>query len=212
VAAKAFEFRGSKRRPEDVKSLLRVLEAELEEDSRRLRQFDQEVFLAHYQMALAVAPNAVHELTARYAFHASVQGVLLTTKDELARLSAMFQALSGRELSEADIRQVVSHLRQSRAALIAAVDEAANVPVPALPQTPPGLPLGHFIRPENVLPELYSETAMPDVSWVRSLKSQLDEVHDKSQRIHYASLAEILALQEKIAGAWRSAAARSRAG
>jgi len=213
VAARGFEFRGHKRRPEDVKSLLRVVEAELEEDRKRFAQIDQEVFLAHYQMALSLSPAAAQELLGRYVFHQSVQVMVRGAQDELSRLHGLFQFVASRQqLSEQDVRHVTAQLRRTRAAFAGALDGALQVIVPPLPdEDAAGLPLGQYLRPYNFITDLYSDTALPDQSWFSSLKNQLEEVQKKARHIHYGSLGAILAHQEKIAAGWRSAqAARNR--
>jgi Zn-dependent protease with chaperone function len=212
VPRKGFEFRGSRRRPQDVGSLLRMVQSELESDRETLSALDRDVFLAHVQMALAVAPAAAQELYMRYEFHRQMQAVLRQVQKAQARVRSVVRAASAAgKLSEADVRAVNGELRQARTVLVSAPASLAGLALPPGVQATGGIPLDRYLRPGNPVSDLYSETVLAGGEWVQSLVGQLEGVQERSRGVHYESLGAILSLQERIAAAWRTAGAVSGA-
>lgn len=203
VKGSSFQFRGVKRSAGEVKSLLRTLEAELERDREWLSDLDREVFLAHYQMAASAAPALVAEYVERYRFHLRVQELAKGAQAHLPIVALLARAAAGGGIPAEETAKAVGFVREARTALGAAA-EARETIIP-IRNIPNGMRLGQFLLPGPAVAEPQS-TTLPDRYWLEQLGQQLAEVHGHGRRLHYQSLADILALQERIAGIWRGAA------
>jgi hypothetical protein len=211
LKAKEFEFRGVKRRPAEVRMLLRTLEAERDEERRTFADFDRDVFLAHYQMAGAVAGGAAEELLARYQAHVRLQEILEKTAAQQAQVFALIQSLSStRRPTPQDQQRAVAALRQARGTLEWAAAASRSIQMPPLPDLSPGLPLSHYVAPAGVVPDIPTN-AWPTGEWVQSLVRQLGELRERVEPVHVKSLGAVLALQERIAAAWRASLASASA-
>ena len=207
VKGQEFEFRGSRRSVHAIKSLLELVSRELDSDDRQFATLDQDVFLAHYQMAWSYRAGVDQELLARYLFHLGAQAILRDLSMQRARVMGVLQALSGGgQVSEDDMNEAARYFREARNALHQSLVAAGKLQLPPLKNMQAGTPLSSYLGPLALLPDVPSGTAITG-DWVDNLLHQFSEVHSKVRRIHFKSLGGILAQQEQIAGAWRQAMA-----
>jgi hypothetical protein len=75
---------------------------------------------------------------------------------------------------------------------------AKDMDLPALKNLPAGQPLRPFLLEKNLIDGLSKYERSITVRWVNRLLDQYHEMKGKVDRIHFKSLAGILALQEKI--------------
>jgi len=205
---KDFEYRGSRRQVKEVEGLLRAVITELEQDQEFLAAFDRDVLATHYQMARQLGAALDTELLDRYRFHVALQDLIKRTAEQLVRMHGIYQFLSSRtRVSEDEVRQVVTAMREARAALQLVIDGASALKPPSIETLDPYLPLHQYVRPAMLVSEHYSDTQMPSGDWFKDLARQLGQTRDRLAQVHGTSQAGILSLQEQIAGSWRAAAA-----
>ncbi len=203
---KQFPYRGRMRRQADAGSLRRALEVELKQDREWLSAFDQELFQAHYQMALTVGGSAATELEARCRFHLRLQEALERLLEQLVVMPQVVAIASAPDqYGEADRRQAALVLKKARDAFGTVL--AATDPVPALTGGTREATLGACLRPESLVSPLYTDASLPYREWVQEMAQQLQGTVERAHSLHQQSLADLLKLQERIAGAWRAKAA-----
>jgi Zn-dependent protease with chaperone function len=202
-----FPFRGRERPGDEAKALLRAVQTEIEQDRAWMAEVDRDIFRAHYQMAETLQPGAGQELCHRYAFHSAATSLVRELRGQgRAVMGAMFVA-SGEAHPEA-LTRANGIFREARAALAHAQGAANHLALPALPELETGAPLSRYLGHGYLVPEL-AVASTPDGTWVRSLLEQIQDTHDRTLRIVEPSLVTILALQERIAAAWRASQANA---
>ena len=201
---KTFPFRGRDRDLDEAKTLLRMVEHELNEDRTWFGQIDREVFAAHHQMAERVQPGWGGELWARYHFHLGAQEVVKETRQALTRLNRVVGSLqAARQIRPEEMMQAGAVFREARQALLNVIAQAQSLTIPELPEVRAGTTLSQLVQPSYVVNELGPQE-FPDPQWVESLARQLREAHDRAEDLLIRSLGAILPLQERIAAAWRA--------
>ncbi|MBL8793162.1 MAG: M48 family metalloprotease [Planctomycetia bacterium] len=206
VKGKDFEFRGKRVRPTEVKPLLEQVDGELTQDREWLAKLDREVFLAHYQMAGRLGEAVRNELMRRYEFHLAVQEALRQVNGQRAQLDAALQYLQqNHELSQEQFREVMQVFRDLHDGLRQVLQTARGLQLPGLKNMTAGQVLADFLldRPLISAPNLQQNTI--EGQWIGGFLEQLAEIGERLKRIHFKSLGQLLALQEKIHLDWQQA-------
>lgn len=199
-----FTFREQEHRKKDVPDLLQRVQAELEQDEAWLKGFDADVFLAHYHAAREVDGSQAEELLSRYRFHLAAQEIAVTFQGQFQRLEHVIGYVQKNEgVPEGQFPEVLRHFREARAEAEGALNRAGTLALPALSNMEAGSWLGAFILAEPLVEDLPEDAKELPGEWVSRLMSQLHDAREKSGRVHFKSLGGILALQERVATAWR---------
>jgi Zn-dependent protease with chaperone function len=201
-----FEFRGQECGKKDVKRLLETVEKEQEREAESLKDLDAAVFRAHFHAAREAAPGLETDLLNRYVFHVGAQEVAGVLNTEGIRCENVLNFISEQESpSEETVKDVARHLREAQAAAAAALEKAQGLVLPALRNLPEGTPLRDFLlEGEWVEPLPENEKGIPG-EWIGKLMTQFHHTRERAGRVHFKSLGAILALQERIAVAYRGA-------
>ena len=190
-------------RSRKIKKLIKDLEADLEDNDDWFRTLDRRVYLVCLQMSYRVRTELYTELFNRYRFHMVLQGIYRTAKDQHDQCEFYLLALrhmpddTPRSVREAFSGELFVALRASRKALRDVLAETKDIDMPAMK---------HFDEGENLAEYLLSDDLIRppgenSVSgkWLDKLFKQMNEMSGKSARLHFKSLGQILALQERIA-------------
>ncbi len=206
-----FSFRGTDRTVREVPALIGTVSSEIEADVKRLDAFDREVFQAHYLMASRLGDDSLAELFHRYRFLLAAQEIYRKVRDmerELHTLLAQLQS-QGSEISNDQFQAALGSLRRFRQTLADCLTAAGQWRLPPLANVQPGMPYAQYLLGEPLLSELPADAKSLDGEWITKLLKQTDRIETRARRVHFKCLGAILALQEKIAAAWRASAAPS---
>jgi Zn-dependent protease with chaperone function len=198
------EFRGKLYGLEDAKRLLKKVDRELAEDRDWLREFDRNVFLAHYQMALRLKEETANDLFKRYQFHLALQVMWADLKEREIMVNAALAFINNLKtttLSQAVFDEALAIFRDAHATLSEHLDAAEHLRIPAMKNLPTGEPLRDFLLKKRLVEGLSRYDLHMPMKWIAKLIDQMGEVQKKVDRIHFKSLGGILALQEQIAAA-----------
>jgi hypothetical protein len=103
------------------------------------------------------------------------------------------------------LAEVMQVLRKSWRALKKIIQDAREINLPAMKNFEEGENLASFILPEKMVPE--PPLSYVKGNWCQKLVDQLGSVRSKCFRLHFKSVGGILALQERIAAAWKESRA-----
>jgi len=108
-----------------------------------------------------------------------------------------------RELQSAEFQELVNVLREISQSLADCVDKATALSSPALTNVPAGTSLRRLIWEKDTdLPRLEGAPTQIKFDWILDYLRKQNAAQDRLRRIHYKSLGNILALQEKIGKTW----------
>ena len=195
------EFRGEIYDPDDAKRLLKKVDKEIEKDNRWLAEIDERIFMTYFQMALHINQEVAEELYRRYDFHLELQNIWF----ELTRQNRPVQAAIA-FLNSADSAQLQSHhfqellaiFRDAHKAMKSMLRNAEDLTLPGLKNLPVGQPLRPFLLNKSLVDGLSKYEQRISERWIVKLIDQFNEMKAKVDRVHFKSLAGILALQERI--------------
>jgi hypothetical protein len=111
------------------------------------------------------------------------------------------QLAGKRELTQGEFNYTLQVLDQAHHALSQALKTADRLRLPRLKNVTPGEPLGPALLSGPLIHRLSRGSNSLDGEWIGQFLSQLREVIDRAQRIHFKSLGGILAFQEQLAEA-----------
>ncbi|MCI0461312.1 MAG: M48 family metalloprotease [Gemmataceae bacterium] len=207
VGGDEFEFRGQKYHQGEVRRLQIQVGRELTEHRQRLATLDRDVFLAHYQMASQLRPEAGQELLDRYRFQLELQLVLARVTEQRDWLQSVLYFLSSRkEISEDEYSSIVHGAEAGCKTRCADLAAAERLNLPELKNVRPGQPLSRFL-----LGELTVATFRLDPRRLKpkrlfgillELARAVSTIRDRAHRLHFKSLAGILAFQVGIHARW----------
>jgi Zn-dependent protease with chaperone function len=193
------DFRGELYDPRDAKRLLKKVDKELEQDQAWLTDLDRKVFSTHYQMALHLESRVARDLVERYRFHLGVQQIWKNLRSQEGSVGAALQFLEGkRKLDHADFKEALSIFRKAHRTLADSLEAARDLVLPPLKNMTPGEPLRPFLLQKKLVHGLDRDEMSLRGDWIDKLLTQINEVQQKVNRIHFKSLGGILAVQEQI--------------
>lgn len=191
-----------------MKRKIEEAEKKLEENWEWFKSFDRRAYLLHVQMAAAVNKDWKRELIERYQFQREVQRLYEESQsaqqDAFVHTKVLFD-MAPNEVPPDFLSEVMQVLRTSWRTLKKILQDAKEINLPAMKNFEEGENLASFILPEKMVPE--PPLSYVKGTWCMKLVDQLDSVRSKCFRLHFKSVGGILALQEKIATAWKEASA-----
>jgi Zn-dependent protease with chaperone function len=210
---KTIEFRGKSYPVKDsatLKKLQNRVEKDLAKDREHFARLDQEVFLAHHQMA-GCLEGARDELWMRYEFHLKLQDLLALLEVQQGLVNGVLARLAAQGRIEGE--QAVAAIqifREARDALQYAMRAARVEDMPALHGVTAGEAFGRRLLDEDVISDPMYTSRTIEAWWAKRFLKQLATVRFRLRRFHFKSLGGILALQERIAQAYRAGAEGER--
>ncbi len=195
------EFRGESYEPEDAKRLLKKVDKELEKDHRWLENHDRQVFMTYFQMGLHINQEVAEELYRRYDFHLELQNIWFELQKQNRPIQAAIAFLNsqtGGQLQSHHFQELLTIFRDTHKTMRGMLKSAKDMTLPALKNLPVGQPLRPFLLDRDLVDGLSKHEQRLSERWIVHLIDQFNEMKAKVDRIHFKSLAGILALQEKI--------------
>ncbi|MBI2806446.1 MAG: M48 family metalloprotease [Planctomycetes bacterium] len=195
------EFRGEIYEPDDAKRLFKKVDKELKKDNRWIEEQDCRVFMTYFQMALHINQEVANELYRRYDFHLKLQDIWFELQKQKPPIDAAIAFLNSQESSQMQphhFQELLDIFREAHKTMKGMLRTAKDMDLPALKNLPAGQPLRPFLLEKNLIDGLSKYERSITVRWVNRLLDQYHEMKGKVDRIHFKSLAGILALQEKI--------------
>ena len=191
-----------------IKKKIKEIEEKLDTNREWFKSFDRRVYLLHVQMAGGVKSDWKEELIERYKFQMTVQRFYRESRDAFDKADMYLSVLvnsNPNEVPSEFIGEVLQVLRESWKTLRQIIRDARETNLPAMKNFEEGERLADFILPEKMVPEPPLDYAKG--VWIDKLMRQLDGVRTRCFRLHFKSVGGILALQERIAAAWKEASA-----
>ena len=190
-------------RSKKIRKAIKKCEKELDDNSDWFRTLDRRVYLVYMQMSYRVSNDLFHDLVNRYRFHMVLQGIYKTARDHNDEADFYLSALNAMPENTAPgirsdfVGEVLHVLREARKALREVLKETRDIDMPAMKHFEEGDNLSDYLLED----ELIRPAGEHGVSgkWLNKLFRQINEVKSKSARLHFKSLGQILALQERIA-------------
>jgi Zn-dependent protease with chaperone function len=195
------EFHGEFHALDAAKRLYKKVDKELEKDDQWLETIDRKVFMIYFQMALHINQEVAEELYRRYDFHLELQGIWFELQKQDRPIQAALSFLNSQtsdRMQHHQFRELLDIFREAHKAMKGMLKTAEEMMLPALKNMPAGQPVRPFLLEKNLIDGLSRYEQRISNRWIMRLLDQFNEMHAKSVRIHYKSLAGILALQEKI--------------
>ena len=122
-------------------------------------------------------------------------------RDRLPELRSVARpGSSAKQLHQRDFEDLLKTFRDVHKAMKRMLRSAGEIVLPALKNLPAGQPLRAFLLEKDLLNGLSRYEHRLNERWIVKLLGQFNEMKAKVDRIHFKSLAGILALQEKIGG------------
>jgi Zn-dependent protease with chaperone function len=194
---------GEGARSKKIRKAVKGYQKDLEDSDSWFRTLDRRVYLVSMQMSYRVNHELYHELINRYRFHMVLQGIYLTAKthDEEAdfHLTTLFKLPDDFDPVVRDefLTEVLHVLREARKALREVLKETRDIDMPAMKHFEEGENLSDFLLDEELVRPAGEHGV--SVKWLNKLFRQINEIRGKAARLHFKSLGQILALQERIA-------------
>lgn len=201
-----FSFRDGERSTREAGELLQDVHEEMRAVDKRLDHRDHEVLAVHAAMATSLGSDVTRELRRRYLFQKSIASIQTKVVSARSAIDPVLRTLSEqRELSEGDIRWVISALEELHANLAAQLTRAGKLEVPPLRNFDEGTNLGDFLLP-RAMPHISAlEGGSVQGQWIGRLLGDYAEVLDKLGRLHAKGMGALLACQVQIATRYRDA-------
>jgi Zn-dependent protease with chaperone function len=202
----SFKFRGKRYDRRDAGRLLKKVRTEMDEDLDWMAEVDRRVFRCHYQMAVEVDKEMAEELLDRYRFHMAVQNIDYDVSEHKPALEAAVRFLnnSDSQLTRDQFAELRSIFRKAHDALVRSLNKADKMAMPKLKNVKEGEPLGYFLMDRKIVKGLRPSAQSLTLKWINNFLGQISEVQTKIRRIHFKSMGNILAIQEKVAAKWNS--------
>ena len=187
-----------------LKRKIKDLERDREDLYDWFSTFDRRVYLVYVQMSYRVDHDTYFELVNRYRFHMAVQGICKTAQghyDEANMYFHLYLAVEGSNappgVRNAVVTETLHTFREARKALKKLLREAREINMPAMKNFEEGERLAEFLLDEDLIREA-GESGVTG-KWINKLFRQLEQVARKSSRLHFKSLGQILAIQDRVA-------------
>lgn len=195
------DFRGEGYDLEDAKRLLKKVDKELQKDNKWLEEQDRRVFMCYFQMALHIDQVVAEELYKRYDFHLELQNIWFELQKQNRPVQAAINFLNSQasgQLQSHHFQELLQIFRDTHKAMKSMLRTADDMTLPALKNLPAGQPLKPFLLEKNLIDGLSKYEQRITDKWINRLLNQFNEMKAKVDRIHFKSLAGVLALQERI--------------
>ena len=195
------EFRGEIYEPDDAKRLLKKVDKELEKDHKWLEEHDRQVFMTYFQMALHINQEVAEELYRRYDFHLELQNIWFELQKQNRPVQAAITFLNSQQSGQMQshhFQELLNIFRDAHKTMRSMLKSSQELTLPALKNLPVGQPLRPFLLEKSLVDGLSKHEQRISERWIMRLLDQFNEMKAKVDRIHFKSLAGILALQEKI--------------
>jgi Zn-dependent protease with chaperone function len=195
------EFRGEIYDLEDAKRLLKKVDKELEKDNKWLAEQDRKVFMTYFQMGLHINQEVAEELYRRYDFHLELQNIWYELQKQNRPIQAALAFLNSQtsgQLQSHHFQELLNIFRDTHKTMRGMLKTSQDMVLPALKNLPVGQALRPFLLEKNLVDGLSKHEQRLTDKWINRLLAQFNEMKSKVDRIHFKSLAGILALQEKI--------------
>ncbi len=195
------EFRGYIYDCDEVPQILRKVARELDKDKQWLGRTDRRVFMIYFQMAFHSDRTVATDLFRRYEFHLRLQDIWCELEKLNPLLQAAIEFLNAQHFGNVpapQFRELLQILREVRAKMQAILASADRLTLPALKNLPPGESLRPLLLEKKLLAALSKSERHIRERWLIRLLNQFNEMKAKTGRVHFKSLAGILALQERI--------------
>lgn len=195
------EFRGDVYEPGDAKRLLKKVEKELEADIGWLAQLDRKVFMTYFQMALQIHKAVAEELYLRYEFQLELQNIWYELQKQDGPMDAAIDYLNAQQgdtIPEKAFEELLTIFRDTHKAMKTMLKSAKSMTIPGLQNMPAGQSLRSFLLSADLIDGLSKYERSVSIGWINELIGQFREMRRKIDRVHFKSLAGILALQERI--------------
>jgi Zn-dependent protease with chaperone function len=195
------DFRGEFYDLEDAKRLMKKVDKELKKDNIWLEQQDRRVFLCYFQMALHINQEVAEELYKRYDFHLELQSIWAELQKQNQPIQAAMNFLNSQQSSQLQshhFRELLDIFRDTHKTMKGMLRTSEEMILPALKNLPVGQPLKPFLLEKRLVDALSKYDQHISGRWLNKMLDQFNEMKAKVDRIHFKSLAGILALQERI--------------
>ena len=195
------EFRGEVYELDDAKRLLKKVDKELEKDNKWLGEIDHKVFMTYFQMALHISQEVAEELYRRYDFHLELQNIWFELQKQERPVHEALNFLNSQasgQLQQHHFQELLDIFRTAHKTMKGMIKTADNMTLPALKNLPAGQTLTPFLLEKRLVDGLSKYEQHISNRWIIRLVDQFHEMKMKVDRIHFKSLAGILALQERI--------------
>lgn len=189
---KVFNFRGNKIKRKDAPKIYEELVNETNNESR-YETFDKKIFAAHYLLANDTEKET---LVKRYNFQRSFQKChkdFLKTQNEVLNIITELQQIGS--LEEKEVLHFAALFFDQAKYLNNSLDNVATLELPEMSNMKDVNSLRDFLLDEKV--QRISSNKI-DSDQINKLLAQLDQVLDKSRRLYFKGLGNILKLQEEI--------------
>jgi Zn-dependent protease with chaperone function len=187
-----------------LKKKIKKLEKELDRVWEWFQSLDRRVYLCHVQMGAVVNAEWRDELVERYRFGLEIQRFYVQASEHAEKAFFFTRAMLEIDNPHPDfIAEFMQVLRKAWKTLKNIVQDAREINMPAMKNFEEGERLADFILDRKMAPEPPLHIANVRVAWVQKLVDQLRDVRRRCGRLHWKSVGGILALQEKIAAAWK---------
>jgi Zn-dependent protease with chaperone function len=195
------EFRGEVFDLDEAKRLLKKVDKELEKDNKWLESHDRKVFMTYFQMALHINQEVAEELYRRYDFHLELQNIWYELQKQNRPVQAAIAFLNSQQsgqLQSHHFQELLEIFRDTHKAMKRMLKTAEDMTLPALKNLPVGQALRPFLLEKSLVDGLSKYEQRISERWIMRMLDQFNEMKAKVDRIHFKSLAGVLALQEKI--------------
>jgi Zn-dependent protease with chaperone function len=195
------EFRSEIYEIDDAKRLLKKVDKELVKDHKWLEAHDRKVFMTYFQMALHINQEVAEELYRRYDFHLELQNIWHELQKQNRPVQAAIAFLNSQQsgqLQSHHFKELLDIFRDAHKTMRGMLKTSLDLTLPALKNLPVGQPLRPFLLEKSLVDGLSKHEQKISERWIIRLIDQFNEMKAKVDRIHFKSLAGILALQEKI--------------
>jgi Zn-dependent protease with chaperone function len=195
------EFRGETFDPSEAKRLFKKVDKELEKDASWLGALDRRVFMTYFQMGLHISQEVAEELYRRYDFHLELQNIWFELQKQNSPIEsaiAFLNSPASNNISPFQFEELLTIFRDTHKTMRGMLKTAKDMTLPALKNLPVGQALRPFLLERDLVESLSRHERRLSIDWINALLYQFREMKAKVDRIHYKSLAGILALQERI--------------
>ena len=194
-----FEFRGEPFPSRAARRLLDEVKDDLDNDDEWLEEFDRNVFVAYYELAIHVDSASAVELRRRYRFHHNLQTMWIVLKEREPLLEYLLSLLnSGGRPSERRFQTLVAGFRELHSVLKAILADAEVLVFPQLRNMPANEHVRPYLLKKRLVDNLTHDDWVIRMSWMRAMIDQYQQVARRLDRFHFKSLKAILDLQDSI--------------
>ncbi len=198
TSGKSFVYKDKKYKKDEAGEMFNDLNEKFGKEWEWYADFDQKVLAIHLYMTKKMKMKEERkELLKRYEFQLTLQDLRERVHGGQEEFGEFVQDVSSRDIMEDEVFQLKDILREMRRAFLALLDETAEIEMPTLSNMEDISTLKVFLSPEEKI-------RVVDFSgdWLNEYGGQLETVSSRLVRLHFKSIGNILALQERISEAY----------